>query len=225
MSILVRTVRALTLALPFCLAGPAQAAPISYNFSGEWFAVDPLLSSQFGQTFGGSFTYESSTPPIGNAHLAFYNAVTAFSLTTGSYTATLSSPSGVPLSIEISVSGLDCQNFNLLNLSAMNGLSGPPVDGFPLVGAELDLADCETSPLVSAIPLPTSIDFHGFSELRLHLGGGALGRLTSLTLVPTIPEPTALALYVIGGGVFALFQRRKRATPRAVSRVRVGRSK
>ena len=233
MSILLRTVQALMLAVPFCLASPARAAPISHTFSGYWDTVDPLLSPTFsvGHAFAGSFTYESSTPPIfHNPSTAFYNGITAFSLTTGSYTATLSSPSGVPLSIEIFVGELDCQTFDLHNLNAANGLSGPPVGGFPLVGAAIFLHDCE-SPLDSAIPLPTVLDFRvgvgNTSALFFGFEGHSLiGELSTLEPAPTIPEPTALALFAVGGGVFAWFRRRKHARPRALfPRVRVGGSK
>jgi hypothetical protein len=89
----VSTTLALVLALPFWVAGPAQAAPISFAFSGTLDSVDSQLNSVFvtGQTFSGNFTYESSAivsstqvqgtffdKPFGSA---FYDAVTALSAT------------------------------------------------------------------------------------------------------------------------------------------------
>ena len=217
MSILLRTMRALMLAVPFWLAGPAQAAPISFSFSGSLDSVDPLLSSEFsvGQAFSGSFTYESSTAPTGDsdADVAFYHAVTAFSVTTGSYTATSSSPSGAAFSISI-FAGFDCQSL-LVNVAQTDGLTGPPVAGFPLSGAGIELNDSCNAAFQPAIPLPTSLSLSalgegGFAVFFLHFAGQDVGGpLSTLTPAPPIPEPTALALFAIGGGVFAWFRRRK----------------
>jgi hypothetical protein len=72
----------------------AWASPVTYDFTGTVTEVDPSLSGIFdtSQTLSGSFTYESSTAGVlfGSEASGFSNyvmALTAFTMTVGSYTA------------------------------------------------------------------------------------------------------------------------------------------
>ncbi len=83
------------------LASPALAtvvvtpppSTVTYDFSGTIGAVDAPLASQFtvGETFVGSFTFDTSVGALGNSTTAVFNALTSFTLTIGRYNGSSSS--------------------------------------------------------------------------------------------------------------------------------------
>jgi hypothetical protein len=68
----------------------AQAAPITFGFTGIVQSVVPALSSTFhpGDAFSGSYTFESTTPDTDSSTgLGLYaNAITDLTFTIGAYT-------------------------------------------------------------------------------------------------------------------------------------------
>lgn len=158
-----------------CLRGVhANAAPISYGFSGSVTTVDAELSADFsvGDAVSGIFTYEGNTPGLlsgseGLGYTDYWGAISRFEIAVGRYSA-----SGV----------LD---YNLLQVANNWGsdptrdvfdvgarLDGPQINGVsPVVMLQL-LDDTATS--FADTQLTHVVDLTGWAALPGHWGGGYL---------------------------------------------------
>jgi len=189
--ITVSTALALVLALPFWLAAPAQAFPVSFNFSGVLKFVGPQLGPPPGgifqneNPFSGNFTYESSTmaapgiiPPF-----ALYSALTDFRVTiqvapsslsngTITFTTTLSSPNGAVDSVEINNQKAQGGSTDLfaVRASAAAGLGGSNssnLPGLPVAQAIVRLLDFSATvfgPDNAILALPTNLNLSQFDD-------------------------------------------------------------
>ena len=193
--ITVSTALALVLALPFWLAAPAQAFPVSFNFSGVLKFVDPQLGPPPGgifqneNPFSGNFAYESSTmgAPGIIPQFAKYNALTDFRVTiqvapsslsneTITFTTTLSSPNGAVDSVEINNQKAQGGSTDLfaVRASAAAGLGGSNssnLPGLPVAQAIVRLLDTSATvfgPDNAILALPTNLNLSQFD------GDGAL---------------------------------------------------
>jgi hypothetical protein len=220
------------LTLPFFLAAPAQADPITFIFGGRLSIVDPELRPKFsiGENFFGRFTYESSTPPTdrSNSENAFYlAAVTHFSVNFGvaglEYEASLANGETGDIVVNnlINTDTFVVQA-GMFSLVGDDSLSGPSVGGLPPVAAVVNIFSPlgVTSGFDSAIPLPTSLPPEIFSEeaLYLYFGtqfqalvAGPIFTRSQIDPPPFVaPEPGSLTLLALGAGIVAAFRRCKR---------------
>jgi len=216
MSIRIRvsTVLALVLALPFWLAGPAQATPVQFLFSGTLNSVTPGLPLfQVGNPFSGTFTYESSTTanPGSIPQQAFYNALTDFTVTIQivpnaiTFSTSKSAPSGAPNSVVIENHEAGGGGIDVFRVQALPPFSGSNLPLFLVTSAVVALQDNSASvfgPDDTIVPLPTSLNLSQFSSelfgLNFANSAGdqfqARGPLNNLVRTP-VPEPTTLLLF------------------------------
>src|SRR5690242_8585795 len=95
MHVLIRSLRGFGVVTGLLLSNsfmmtPAMAASITYNFSGDVTGVNRQLSSQFNssQSMSGSMTVSTSDTNTGSSTQGSY-AIQAFTVTIGTYTATM----------------------------------------------------------------------------------------------------------------------------------------
>jgi hypothetical protein len=213
----VSTALALVLALLFWLAGPAQAAPVSFIFSGALDNVDPTdqLFSK-GDRFSGSFTYESlaQDQPGASREIAVYDALTAFRVTIQAapnitVTTIFSSPPSAAgaVRIENNNGGRDLFDLVLSNdcltvtgSQSHNCLTGSEIN---ITGVRVNLTDDSGSVFTAGtnpvVPLPTSFNLSQFSSSKFTLeGAGVSGPFETLEPgqpAQPVPEPTTFLLF------------------------------
>src|SRR5262245_24686091 len=182
--------------LMLCSGLYAQAAPVTFNFSGTLIAVDPALAGTFsaGQALTGSYTFESTTLPRpgGNANSAVYDALSDVNFTLGSYSA---SSTGAP---EIQVDnnpGLPFHDRYALVARASDGLTGPTVGSSTLSAFGSRLDDSTDTVFSTALALPTNLSLTDFDSNAFFLfftGPQAEFQLLSgtLTELTPVPEPS-----------------------------------
>lgn len=181
--------------------GAAQAAPITFEFTGEVTAVtSPSLRGVFsiGDPLTGSYTFESTTADTSAVvGLGFYtSAVTAFSFNIGGYAG-----SGTDGNIVVTLPPASAlHGYRISSFS----VTAPEADGQLPSSFGLSLSDFSQTALAGeALPLTapalSDFDFASFS-LGFPIGLVA-GQLSSLTLRATDPTPVA----VVEPGTIALF--------------------
>jgi len=223
----------LLLLLGTALCAPVSASPITFAFTGNVISVSAPLSGTFNtsQTLSGFYTFESTTPdtvPL-DATLGFYTgALTALSLTVGSYTGTLGpAPPGSAIAVENNrVFVFEPLPRNSYTVGA--GFVGPDVAGLsPLFVSVVSVFD-PTGTALNSDSLPTTPP--NLSAFTQGLGFALIfgdpdfpedeqqvrGTLTSLTLVTEppegtpIPEPSTWLLLSSGLAGIAVWRQRQR---------------
>jgi hypothetical protein len=183
----------------------AQAAPITFGFTGIVQSVVPALSSTFhpGDAFSGSYTFESTTPDTdSSAGLGLYaNAITDLTFTIAAYTGGADCSSG-PCDITVQ-DGLGGCAFPDCYIVTINP-TGPSVDGVQPTYFSFGLLDYSGLAFTNdALPLLPP-DISRFSTLFVinfdDFAFGVEGQLTSLTLEPvaSVPEPATFLLLAAG---------------------------
>lgn len=194
------------------LAGAAEAAPMTYSFTGTILGADVPLDVIFapGQAVTGQFTFEDSGLTFGSASLAvFLGVASGASLTSGDYSATVGVLPGFV------IIGSDSEDFFLFRTGIIGSLFGDviPIDQtldillFDASGTAFGPADTVPIPTLSlgsfdfglgiiAFSLPPPPD-SGLGEPALQLQ--ALFLLDSLTRegngsVTPVPEPAGLGV-------------------------------
>jgi hypothetical protein len=202
----------------------AQAVSVSYDFTGTGdFFIGTTIVGPGGLSLGdpitGSFTYESATlpDPGSNSSFATYNALTAFSITIGAYSAAFT---GVPLSPLVEMRN-DSFGVDVLAIASFAGfgLTGPVVNGLPLSLAAIALIDSSQTAFATALTLPTSLSLGSFDGGIIQVDFGPEefhAILTSLTASPPagpgpapVPEPGTVVL--LASGLAGLCARRRAA--------------
>ena len=196
------------LAMPVALgASPAQAVPVTFNFSGIVSFSDPALAPiTAAQPITGSYTFESTASDsnplssFGN----YLNAIQSGSITVGAYTGNITGGS---------ISVLNTTLFDSYNIEAQ--VSGAPLaSGFQLTNFSLSTFGQFPS---SGDALPTSPgDLSDFSNtvtlLLFPNSAGSLGLAGSFSptvLSAAIPEPGTFLLFGLGLFLLAFWVRRK----------------
>jgi len=213
----------LAAALGFTLLGAvttAEAAPITFAFTGTVQQVVPALSGTFqpGDAFSGSYTFESTTPDTDpSPGFGLYaNGMTSLTFTIGSYTGGADCSAAASCNIAVQDGGPgDCALTDCYLVTAKHP-TGPSVEGVLPTDFALSLLDNSGLALSSdALPLTPpdisnfSITFFGvnFDDFAF----GVQGKLTSLTsqAAGTVDEPSVLFL-VAGAFLGLVLQRRPR---------------
>ncbi len=218
-------VRQLALAASLMLAGAAQAAPVSYAFTG-------ILNGFGSEAYVGRFTYDLAvaTPTttfydaVWQGYMTVYTgAITELSITVGDDHVSLNAPGNLSVlnfhEADYGVSpGLDVLTFSLLgnNPGTTGSINGTtisnlylsfydtngyidPADGQPTGAVSPDIDPAQTNTLVPELP-------YGGYFLGLNFGvTNTVNNINSFTLAPTnpVPEPETWAMFLGGLGLLA----------------------
>lgn len=197
--------------LACCIASQSEALPVTYTFTG---AVDHVAAEilgantpydfAIGQTITGSFTYDvdavspppfDSTLPGGVTWSNNYNALTSFTMTVGSYTA--SDPTLYQTVANI-IQVLKSPSRDSFIMSAP--LDGPVIGGYAPIGfMSFDTPMVDTV-LAHVGDLSTVPGNQTFWYLAFSSDGGdprLSGTLTSITQ-QAVPEPATVLLFASG---------------------------
>ena len=204
----------------------AQAAAVTYSFGGTLGQVIDLPSLSVGDTFTGSFTYETTAvdadpdPTIGFYPSVYLNVTVGGQSFSSSTTSVLDCPACGGINV---LNGLNADDFiattTSLTTSQRAPVIGPQIDGVTPFAIIVNLTGVET--LYANDALPTALALSSFNRgtlfaLVLSNNGGlsnaqARGDIAFLTLTPSLPVPEAstTALLALGLGALAVVRRRK----------------
>lgn len=182
----------------------AAAGPITFDFAGSVTSVVPALSGTFspGDTFSGSYTFESTTPDADPSPGGFYaGAIIGLTFTIGPYTGTLGLCSSGPCDIFVQDNGfgpcasVDCYFLNVIP-------SGPSVAGVIPTSFQIGLNDFTglafSSDALPLTPPDLSLFLPFFGVNFDSFAFGVEGSITSFTLASPVPEPSTLLLLAAG---------------------------
>ena len=211
-------------------AAAAQAAPVTYAFSGVFDVPNGSLSIYPDKPFEGSFTYDPTIAPRAQAQpgAAQYDALMAFDLeildVLSEFAVRIRLTPGAPtaeIGVDERTNGAPSDAFTIYFGTGPRGQIETPYvwDAFSLL---FRLEQVAGSVWDDALSLPSTLDLGAFDRTHVRLllfDGGAFfnldGRVTSLELMDTppidVPEPGTLGLVgVAAGGLAAVAGRRLR---------------
>ncbi len=220
----------LALACALMVAASAQAAAVTYYFGGKLDTVPGGPSFAIGDTFTGSFTFESTSINLNSFGLSYIGDYvdnsSAIEATVNGYAFSSANASAGSLNyVGISVYDNAPARGDLFQAtSGIYGIpdpvTGPSIDGlFPGV-LTLSLGDYSGA-VFNSIALPSSLSLSSFNEARFSiqffdftgnsgLPGVGVGSLTYLsTATPPVPEASTSAMLAFGLSALALVRRRK----------------
>ncbi len=214
------------LALAVAAASPAYATSVTVQMTGEWFQVTDNASVTDGSiTTGGSFTvtltYDDATPDIdpGDPTVGNYllpGATSALTLTTGSYTFTLSATEGVGLSVGDDLFGQDDVVWFAENFTTSGPLPGGVTTGYGYMNPSV-YDTTETAHSSDALTgLPWSVADYDSPNLGMYflirVNGAGPNKFIELsgdfTEFTVLPEPSMLALAGLGCAGLLVARRR-----------------
>lgn len=207
-------------------SGIAQADLITFAFEGEVTSSNKEAVFPLGQSISGQYSFDPSVADSnpGNPEQGTYDAIRAFSFTSGNYTVDATPANSANTGGTITVNRdtvFDPQEYSVFLIrSELQDLWGPDVNGEQLVRMWLKLDGGSQSPIES-IELPlTPPDLAAFDSTTFGLffysdptnfeGAGVQFEVTSLTLVPV---PSSIVLLCSGFFMLAGFFHKK-AKPR-----------
>lgn len=197
------------------LGAAAQAAPVTYSFSGVVNAVSAGLAPPFaaGNTLTGTYTVESTTAALGGstAVSAVFNALTALSFTVGGYSASSAGAPEVQIGNRDGISELT-DRYAVVS-RASDGLTGVAVNTLALQAFILRM-DQNAGTLFGPAngPLPTAVSLGNFDSSSFFLFFDGFATVSgTLTALQPVPEPSGLAILGLALIAFALAARRQAA--------------
>ncbi|MGH8548168.1 MAG: PEP-CTERM sorting domain-containing protein [Methylococcales bacterium] len=182
------------------------AVPITFNFAGTVNSVGSSLGGTFsaGQTLNGSYIFDSAVGARSGSDSSFavFDALQSLNFSIGGYSASSLSSSEIQVD---NAPGAPNDRYGVIS-RASQGLNGAMVGGFALDGFGFRLDDSTNSVFSDALILPTSLSLSSFDSTAFFLffvdTSGALqlvdGTITGLSTVSRVPEPSSLALLLLG---------------------------
>lgn len=205
------------------LGPPAQAAPVTYAFTGVFDVFNSSVNVYTDKPFEGSFTYDPAVAPVAGAQpgAANYEALIAFDLRVldvpSAFALRVGLTRGAPtarIGIDEATNGAPSDLFRISVSTGPRAFIDSPVawDLFVLV---FDLERILGSVFDDALSLPPTLDLGDFDGTHVELTlvdasavFGVDGRITSLSLIDTpslgVPEPGTLQLLAIAAAGFAI---------------------
>ncbi len=187
----------------------SSAAPIRVDYGGSLTSVDSLLSPPFmvGDTYTGSYVFDSNAPDIGTSGNGGDFAATNFSVTFSTGYNVTANMGEIETRLTSSQHTYSVRSRNLI-AGTVNG-------NFP-IDFLLRLTDSSVTALQSTA-IPTTIDLNDFDSRQFFFGFsetgpdgdnnvGLAGTVTSLSFTP-VPVPSAMLL--MGTGLLGLIGYRK----------------
>ncbi|MEH2517640.1 hypothetical protein V1277_006382 [Bradyrhizobium sp. AZCC 1588] len=205
----------------FLTLAPANAAIVSYGFTGVVsFEGYSNYNSPIGSAFSGEFSYDAAVAPTAvfpnvDGSGALYPALVSFSVQFQGVSASYTGASGASVYVqnESPFSSFANDVFQI-NVGSSSEITASPVTGLTyMTSMRIYLSDV-TSQGLSSSSLPTSFNLADFGDTRVILDSFGIqlqGRLTTLTQVAAVPEPSTWAMMILGfaGVGYMTYRRRK----------------
>lgn len=183
---------------------PANAAPITFNFTGAVSGIGTQINPSGGpfslsQAVTGSYTFDSSTSNTGAGNTGTYSGtLSSFNVTIGTYVASLAAGAN-SIVVTNPINSIN-DSYRVLGL-----FSGDSVNGNAPASFELELKGPSSS--FSNVLLPTtppSVSSFATKEFRLLFGNGAASRVLTVTVSQLTAVPLPAAVILFGAGLVAL---------------------
>jgi hypothetical protein len=227
-----------SIALPALLGVAALNAQaqqiITGTFDGVVVSAEPTIAGTIGvgTTVHGSFEFLSAgqaptaTLGLGTGFPMYGDAITSFSITAGSYSASVTDAEIYVWNNYQAGSAAPVHDAFIVNAQ---GLSGPPINGFPLARFQFALATSALGTLSSG-SLPTADELNAMWSTNLATGSGnflgfgfgsELARFDltgfSVQSVAAIPEPETYAMLLAGLTLLGFHAQRRRKSQSVAS--------
>ncbi len=215
----------LVVACALMVAATAQAAPVTYYFGGTLDAVSGVPSLSVGDSFTGSFTFESTSVNLNSfpsPNVADYvDSSSAIDVTVNGYSFFSTNTSGCGFAF-------DCVGIRVFNdlptlgdfFEASNRVygilapvTGPNLDGLGISFSLVLTLQDSTGTVFNSVALPLSLPLSSFDQARFVLANGSSGApqgsLTYLSTTAPVPEASTSAMLALGLGALAFVRRRQ----------------
>jgi hypothetical protein len=181
------------------VAGPSQAALVTFSFDGSISEVGGALFPTLGSgPMSGNITFNPAAPPIVLGTGIYMNSVTGLNLNVNGHLASYApGANGIFILNSPPMGGID-------NVTAFSTVTGLPINGFSPTSFQLSLTDPNGN-VFSNLSLPTtppSLNSFARNQWRLDFGGAGNYVVGSLAHLTAVPLPAAVILF--GAGLISL---------------------